>query len=39
MSLLSSIGGGAYIIGKLIAKDNVNIANLMQTFENLLSQN
>ena len=27
-----------YIIGEIIAKDNLNIANLMQTFENLLLQ-
>ena len=34
-----SNGGTTYIIGKIIAKDNFNIANLMQTFENLLLQN
>ena len=28
-----------YIISKLVAKDNLNIANCMQTFENLLLQN
>ena len=28
-----------YIIGELTAKDNLNIENLMQTFENLLLQN
>ena len=28
-----------YIIGEIIAKDNLNIENLMQTFENLLLQN
>ena len=27
------------IIGEIIAKDNLNIENLMQTFENLLLQN
>ena len=27
-----------YIICEIIAKDNLNIANLMQTFENLLLQ-
>ena len=31
-------GGATYIIGKIIAKDNLNIANLMQTFEYLLLQ-
>ena len=31
-----SNGGATYIIGKIIAKDNLNIENLMQTFENLL---
>ena len=31
--------GATYIICKIIAKDNLNIANLMQTFENLLLQN
>ena len=34
-----SNGGATYIIGKIIAKDNLNIENLMQTFENLLLQN
>ena len=34
-----SNGGATYIIGEIIAKDNVNIENLMQTFENLLLQN
>ena len=34
-----SVGGATYIIGKIIAKDNLNIENLMQTFENLLLQN
>ena len=28
-----------YIIGELIAKDNLNIENLMQTFENPFLQN
>ena len=28
-----------YIIGEIIAKDNLNIERLMQTFENLLLQN
>ena len=27
--------GATYIIGEIIAKDNLNIENLMQTFENL----
>ena len=31
-----SNGGATYIIGEIIAKDNLNIENLMQTFENLL---
>ena len=30
---------GTYIIGEILAKDNLNIENLMQTFENLLLQN
>ena len=34
-----SSGGATYIIGEIIAKDNLNIENLMQTFENLLLQN
>ena len=34
-----SNGGATYFIGKIIAKDNLNIENLMQTFENLLLQN
>ena len=34
-----SNGGATYIIGEIIAKDNLNIENLMQTFENLLLQN
>ena len=31
-----SNGGTTYIIGEIIAKDNLNTENLMQTFENLL---
>ena len=31
-----SNGGATYIICEIIAKDNLNIENLMQTFENLL---
>ena len=31
-----SNGGATYIIGELIAKENLNVANWMQTFENLL---
>ena len=34
-----SDGGATYIIGEIIAKDNLNIENLMQTFENFLLQN
>ena len=34
-----SNGGTTYIIGEIIAKDNLNIENLMQTFGNLLLQN
>ena len=34
-----SNGGATYIIGELIAKDSLNIANVMQTFENLLLLN
>ena len=33
-----SNGGATYIIGEIIAKDNLNIENLMQSFENLLLQ-
>ena len=29
-------GGATYIIGELLAKDNINIGNLMPTFENLI---
>ena len=32
-------GGATYIICEIIAKDNLNIANWMQTFENFLLQN
>ena len=32
-------GGATYFICEIIAKDNLNIANLMQTFENLFPQN
>ena len=34
-----SNGGATYNIGEIIAKDNLNTENLMQTFENLLLQN
>ena len=34
-----SNGGAAYINSKLIGKVNVNIAVVMQTFENLILQN
>ena len=34
-----SNGGATYIICEIIAKDNLNIEDLMQTFENLLLQN
>ena len=34
-----SNGGATYIIGEIIAKDNLDIENLMQTFENLFLQN
>ena len=37
--LVCSNGGATYIIGEIIAKDNLNIENLMQSFENLLLQN
>ena len=41
MSLIKvcSNGGATYIIGEIIAKDSLNIENLMQNFENLLLQN
>ena len=32
-------GGATYIIGEIIAKKNLNIENLMRTFENLILQN
>ena len=34
-----SNGGATYIISGIIAKDNLNIENLMRTFENLILQN
>ena len=34
-----SNGFAIYIIGEIIAKDNLNIAKFMQNFENLLLQN
>ena len=34
-----SNGDATYIIGEIIAKDNLNIVNLMQTYENLFLQN
>ena len=34
-----SNGGATYIVGEIIAKDNLDIANLMQTFKNLRLQN
>ena len=34
-----SNGGATYIISEIIAKDSLNIADLMQTFEKLLPQN
>ena len=34
-----SNGGATCIFVEIIAKDNLNIVNLMQTFENLLFQN
>ena len=33
-----SNGGATYIIGEIIAKENLNTENLMQTFKNLLLQ-
>ena len=33
-----STGGATCIIHEIIAKDNLNIANLMQAFENLFLQ-
>ena len=38
-SCFCSNGGDTYIVGEIIAKYNFNLANLMQTFENLLLQN
>ena len=37
--LVCSNGGSTYFVCEVIAKDNLNIENLMQTFENLLLQN
>ena len=34
-----SNGGSTYIISEILVKNILNIANLMQTFENLLLQN
>ena len=34
-----SNGGATYIIYEIVAKDNLNIENLMQSFENFLLQN
>ena len=34
-----SNGGATYIIGEIIAKDNLNIENLMQICKNFLLQN
>ena len=34
--LVCSSGSATYIISELIAKDNLNMENLMQTLENLL---
>ena len=31
-------GGATYIIREIIAKNNLNIVNLMQTFENFFSK-
>ena len=36
--LVCSNGGPTYIVREIIAKDSLNIENLMQTFENLLSK-
>ena len=35
----SSNGGTTYIVGELMAKDNLKLAFVMQTFENLILQN
>ena len=37
--LRCSNSGATYIMGKIIAKNNLNIVNLMQTFENPFPQN
>ena len=34
-----SNGGATYILGEIIAKDNLNMANVMQIIEKLLLQN
>ena len=34
-----SNGGAPYIFGEIIAKNNLNTVNLLQTFENLLLLN
>ena len=39
VSKVCLIGGTTYIFGELITKDNLNIANLMQTLEIFLSEN
>ena len=36
---VSSNGDVTYIIGEIIANYNLNVANLIETFENLLLQN
>ena len=36
---ICSNGGFSFIICEILAKDNLNIANLMQTFESLILQN
>ena len=36
LNKVCSNGGTTYIISKIIVKDNLSIANLMQTIENLL---
>ena len=33
-----SNGGATYIIREIVAKNNLNIVNLMQTFENFFSK-
>ena len=37
--IVCSNGAATYIIWEIIAKDNLNIENLMQTFENIILQN